>query len=357
MFARVRQAFSHRHDPVIRPHIGQVIDRKLLLAGRVLREGALLPATAATPRWRNLLNTYHSFVHGKIAGARLLATFGSRRTEVRTDGDGYFSVEMDLPARVTGPLWQKVHFSLIDAPGHRGPTPAAEGLVLVHPLESRYGVISDVDDTVLSSNVTRRFRMILTVLLSNAHTRLPFAGVGALYRALERGQGDEHNPIFYVSNGPWNLHDLLVEFFRVNDIPLGPIHLRDWGTHLVLARKPTGTHKRARISHILHCFPKMPVVLIGDSGEHDPEIFGAIAQEFPGRVAAIYIRCVHRDPRRREQMASLEADMSRAGVDFLLVADSEEAAVHAASKGLIPMASVEAVRRDKRANEQRTGGG
>jgi phosphatidate phosphatase APP1 len=90
-----------------------------------------------------------------------------------------------------------------------------------------------------------------------------------------------------VSNGPWNLHDLLVDFFRLNGIPLGPISLRDWGAHLVLARKPAGTHKRMQIARIMAFFPNLPVILIGDSGEHDPEIFTRIAQEFPGRVDTI----------------------------------------------------------------------
>jgi len=325
-----------------------VIERRLLLGGRVLREGVSLPATAATPRWRNLLNTYRSFVHVKVVDARLLAVFGDAQTEVKTDGDGYFSVELELPAPATGPLWQKVVFRLLEASGYGGPQVQAEGLVLVHPLKSRFAVISDIDDTVLASNVTSKFRMMLRVLLTNAHTRMPFAGVGAFYRALENAHGAEHNPIFYVSNGPWNLHDLLVDFFRLNGIPLGPISLRDWGTHLVLARKPTGTHKRAQMARILAFFPTVPVVLIGDSGEHDPEIFTRIAREFPGRVDTIYIRCVHDEPGRQAAIQRLRDEMVASGVEFLLVADSEEAATHAAARGLIPAQAVDAVRRDKR---------
>jgi phosphatidate phosphatase APP1 len=344
---RAHRAWQQRHDPVIRPHIGQAIERRLLLGGRVLREGAPLPATASTPRWRNLLNTYRSFVHVKIAGARLLASFGDAQTEVVTDGDGYFSLELEMSGPVAGPLWQEVVFRLLEAPDYSGPPVEAKGLVLVHPLKARFAVISDIDDTVLASNVTSKLRMMARVLLSNAHTRMPFAGVGAFYRALEAGNGNEHNPIFYVSNGPWNLHDLLVDFFRLNGIPLGPISLRDWGAHLVLARKPTGAHKRAQIAKIMAFFPKVPVVLIGDSGEHDPEIFSRIAREFPGRVQAIYIRCVGNDPARRESMRQLGAALAGEGVDFRVVNDSEEAALHAAGKGLIPADSVESVRHDK----------
>ena len=228
-----------------------------------------------------------------------------------TDEEGYFSVEMELPAPVAGPLWQEVNFALVEAGTRRG-TVTARGLVLVDPMKSRFAVISDIDDTVLASNVTSKLRMGLRVLLSNAHTRMPFAGVGALYRALEKGHGEEHNPIFYVSNGPWNLHDLLVDFFRLNEIPLGPIYLRDWGTHLLLARKPTGTHKRTQIGQIMSFFPEVPVVLIGDSGEHDPEIFLDVAQEFPGRVDTIYIRCVG-DDRSDSRSWERSAGGSRSG--------------------------------------------
>jgi hypothetical protein len=119
---RATQAWQHRHDPVIRPHIGQVIQRKLLLGGRVLREGPPAPATATTPRWRNVLNTFRSFVHVKVVGARVLACFGDSQAEVVTDGDGYFSLELELPAPVTGPPWQKVLSSCWtpqDLPGRR----------------------------------------------------------------------------------------------------------------------------------------------------------------------------------------------------------------------------------------------
>ena len=350
ILSRARHLWSHRHEAVIRPHIGQVIERRLLLGGRVLVEGALAPSSATTPRWQNLINTWHSFVHRKVAGARLQAVFGSARTEVTTDEEGYFSVELDLPMPVAGPLWQEVEFTLLerhDVTGVDRPVTAI-GMVLVHPMKSRFAVISDIDDTVLASDVTSKLRMALKVLFSNAHTRLPFAGVGALYRAFEKGHGNEHNPVFYVSNGPWNLHDLLVEFFRLHDIPLGPIYLRDWGSHLVLARKPTGTHKRAQIGRIMAFFPEVPVLLIGDSGEHDPEIFLAVVKEFPGRVDTVYIRCVGDDRSRREELARIGDEIRAAGADFVAVADSEAAAVHAAGRGLVPAQAIEAVRLDKR---------
>jgi phosphatidate phosphatase APP1 len=139
LLARARRIWSHRHEPVIRPHIGQVIERRLLLGGRVLVEGALAPASATTPRWQNLVNTWHSFVHRKLAGARLQVQFADARTEVTTDSEGYFSVEMELPAPVAGPLWQEVSFALVDRHEHHPEDKpvTAIGLVLVCTPSSR----------------------------------------------------------------------------------------------------------------------------------------------------------------------------------------------------------------------------
>ena len=108
---------------------------------------------------------------------------------------------------------------------------ASIGEVLVAPpARRRSASISDLDDTVIQSRVTSFLQAVRTVMLGNARTRLPFPGVAAFYRALERGGdgGDEQNPIFYVSSSPWNIHDLIAEFLDVQGIPTGPIRLRDW---------------------------------------------------------------------------------------------------------------------------------
>lgn len=136
--------------------------------------------------------------------------------------------------------------------------------------------------------------------------------------------------------------------FNMNQIPLGPIYLRDWGAHLVLARKPPGTHKRLQIARILKFFPHLPVVLIGDSAEHDPEIFAGIAREFPGRIDSIYIRHVRKSRGRDPSMTNLVAELREVGTDFLLVSDSAAAAEHAARKGLIAAQAIDPVRRDAR---------
>src|SRR3546814_20368192 len=55
-------------------------------------------------------------------------------------------------------------------------------------------------------------------------------------------------------------------------------------------------HKLALISNMLELYDQFPFVLIGDSGQRDPEISAQVVRRHPGRVAAISIRDVTRNP-------------------------------------------------------------
>ena len=169
--------------------------------------------------------------------------------------------------------------------------------MLVPHKAAQFGVISDIDDTVVQTDVTRWLRVLGAVLFGNAHTRLPFRGVAAFYRALEAGVSADGaqrlNPLFYVSSSPWNLYDLLLEFLTLSNIPLGPLNLRAWrGGTSELLPSGHGAFKQAEIRRILDTFPDLPFILIGDSGEEDPEIYGEIVSAYPGRILAVYIRNV-----------------------------------------------------------------
>jgi phosphatidate phosphatase APP1 len=193
--------------------------------------------------------------------------------------------------------------------------------------------------------------MILTVVLSNEHTRKPFEGVAGLYRALQRGlSGGEENPIFYVSNSPWNLYTVLLEFLNLQKIPLGPLLLRDFGDHLFFSQEPE-SHKKSNIKMILDSFPHLPFVLIGDSGERDPEIYRDIVKEYPARIRAIYIRSINKRPSRLAAIDRLIEEVRQTDSQLVLTPDSEFAAAHAAAEGLISTNELAAVRSDKKKDQ------
>lgn len=323
-----------RDDPVhIMAYRGYGTAGKLTLSGRVLQDEPVGTAGEHDSLWKNLGNTWKRFETDELPHARLRATFGAWSGETVANDEGYFRFEIE-PAVPPDPaaVWHPVELELVD--------PAlpvrATGAILVPPPDAEYGIISDIDDTVVETGVTRRLAMARTVFLGNARTRLPFKGVAAFYDALHQGvTAGGTNPLFFVSSSPWNLYDLLIEFMELHAIPPGPLLLRDFGVdRRKLLETSSPQHKLGCIRPILDGYPGLKFVLIGDSGEKDPEIYREVVREYPGRILAVYIRRIH-VPGRDEQVQALAEEIRGQGVPMLLVPDTEAAAVHAAGLGLI----------------------
>ena len=122
--------------------------------------------------------------------------------------------------------------------------------------------------------------------------------------------------MFYVSSSPWNLHGFLHGFLRHRDFPLGPLLLRD-----LIGTREGRARKHDRIEEVLDRHPDLPFVLIGDSGEKDPQVYADVVRAHPGRILAVYIREVRLDPGdgRVEQVTDGWAE----DVPFVLAADSD----------------------------------
>ena len=220
---------------------------------------------------------------------------------MRTDISGSISTPGDTPH--SDNIWHMMDLHLEHLPSVRG-----QGQVFIPPERCRYAVISDIDDTIMETGVANKLRMLWRLFVEDAESRVPFPGAAALYRALYAGStGDQANPMLYVSRAPWGIYDVIDEFFAQHGIPIGPIlFLREWGlTWMRPFPRKAEEHKRDLINNMLALYHNLPVVLIGDSGQHDPEIYRRVADEHPGRVLAVYIRNVSRDPKRISEIEGL----------------------------------------------------
>jgi phosphatidate phosphatase APP1 len=349
--SRLRKITGFNNPLMIIPYLGYGTTDKLVFGGRVLEDEGFTPAGSADRTWRNLINMYKRFETDEVPGARVRARFQGIENEVTTDDEGYFSFEIELVRGLDANQWQQVELELVDPPSPKAHPVRAIAEVLVPSAAARFGIISDIDDTVLSTNVSNKLKMILTVILSNEHTRKPFEGVAGFYRALQRGiTGGEDNPIFYVSNSAGNLYTVLREFLNLQKIPLGPLLLRDFGDHLLFSKDPE-SHKKSNIKMILESFPHLPFVLIGDSGERDPEIYRDVVREYPARIRAIYIRSVNKHPSRLAAIDKLIEEVRHTGSQLVLTPDSEFAAAHAAAEGWISTGGLAAVRAEKKKDQ------
>ena len=344
---------------MIVPYRGYAGQSRVLVQARVQEAKAILPATEGDSVWRNLFRTYQRVDADPVARARVRVTVGDARREVVADDEGFIRawIELATPLPATEP-WQPATLELLAPMPFSGAEVRATAHVRVLSGTPTFGVISDLDDTVIQSRITNFLQAVRTVMLGNARTRLPFPGVAAFYRALELGgDGTRRNPIFYVSSSPWNIHDLIAEFMEVQEIPRGPISLRDWDiVFSALTSSHLGTFKEPVIREILDLYPSLPFILIGDNSQKDPEIYRAILGRYPERILAIYIRNVDTNPGRAASVQALAKEVLAAGSTLVLADDTYVAAEHAAAQGWITRESLPSIREEKKADEGTTGG-
>ncbi len=340
-----------RGGTLIQPYRGFASQREIFLMGRVFRQQRASPIIRKGRLGRDLVDIARRISRRGAPGITLTARFGNSYQHVTTDRDGYFHIDMCFakpPRRER--LWHRLQ---IEAPANDSGPHRSMGIFFLPPRQARYVVISDIDDTVIFTGVANKVKMVWRLFFQGVRERVAFPGVAAFYRALHRGvAGDEFNPMLYVSRSPWGLYEILEEFFELHDIPEGPIlFLREWGLSW---RRPlprrAKEYKLTLIRRMLAIYDELPFILIGDSGQRDPEIYAQIVREHPGRIAAIYIRDVSKASRRRS-IEALSAEIAATGTPLLLATDTRAMAQHAAEHGFISRKAVFDVAGEKRDEE------
>ena len=349
--ARLLRRLNADKPITVQPYRGFGNGQVFHLMGRVLQNKGLKEASESDTVWENLVAMYNRFNSNEIPHAEVAVSFQDKTIVTKADKEGYFNLQFPLQGQLPeGEHWHTVSLKLLNATQEPG---EITGKFLIPPKTSSFGIISDIDDTVLRTNSSNLLKMVRLTLLNNAHTRLPFEGVAGLYRALYKGTSlSSNNPLFYVSSSPWNLYDLLEDFFELHQIPMGPFLLRDFGIDSTkFIKSGHGDHKVAQIKKILKTYPTMKFILIGDSGEKDPEIFSEIVQAFPDRISCIYIRDVSKG-KRDKAVDMLIKQVAKNGIEMVVVADSLEAAKHASEKGFIDLNAIVDIQKEKEKDAQ-----
>lgn len=330
----------HPQDPLqIHGYQTYGTDSHLYLMGRALEdEGVNFDKTDVANTFKN---AYKQFRSDELPHAKLRIRLPDDHVFYSTtDGEGYFKVDQaveNLRALTNEQGWLQLELGYDDENQKRliKNDNRFPGQMLIPSKKAEYGVISDIDDTILRTGVTSllKWRVIINTLFTDVGSRTPFKGAASFYNKLHLGKsGNASNPMFYVSNSPWNLYHYLQAFIKNNNFPKGPILLRDFRTPFDHTPKPEKPHKQHEIRNILNTYPEMQFVLIGDSGEHDADIYIEIAEEFPEQIKAIYLRSVNHEKRVFRVRGLLERfELTPA----LLVKESAKAEDHARELGLI----------------------
>lgn len=336
-------------EPIkIFPYHGFGNEKYVYIKGRVLENEKIRDEKPDGSNWEHIKDTYKRFESDEIPYIKVKGSFAGQEKETETDEEGFFEFEFQFDSPIDYEKHgKKIKLELLETKTDKDEK-EAEGIIFVPDKDTEFGIISDIDDTVLVSEITNFLARIKLALLHDATERSPFPGIAAFLRALQKGYDDKGvNPLFFVSGSEWNLYDLLVNFFRYHDVPEGPLFLKDKGLSRQEGRIETkgSAHKIEKIRHVLEAYPDLKFICIGDSGEKDPETYHHVMEEFPNRIIGIYIRDVSKDDRDKE-VQELKKKVEAKGAEMLLVEETLSAAKHAAKMRWINEDQLEEIQKE-----------
>lgn len=253
------------------------------LSGRVLEDQGTRAPNAEAGAADNIVDNLKALESDELRDVEVRINVGAAGYTATTDADGVFTLKVKglspLAAMATG----EVPVSVSVAAPARVRAEAGHGRLFIHdgPI---IGVISDVDDTVVKTHVTDKSKLVDAVLFRNSRQLEPVDGAAAAYRkAKERGA----RAFFYLSGSPQNFYQRIQDYLSTQSFPAGPLLLKNLGADKLTQQEG---YKLARIEELLASLPQMRVLLVGDSGEKDPEIYAEAKRRHPDRVLGVVIR-------------------------------------------------------------------
>jgi phosphatidate phosphatase APP1 len=259
------------------------------LSGRALEDRGLSEAGSNERRWHKLKRNLRALHSYELPRARVDVSVLGRSYPLRADQEGVFRLKLPGPLPIGR---HAVRATLIGERAFR----VQAGWLHVYSARPGVAVISDIDDTVLRTGVTNKLKMIRRVLLSNARDLESFPHAAALYRMFVR----KRMPLIFVSGSPISFYSRLQRFFAYRLFPRAPIYLKDFGSDRLFDQTK---YKLDRIAGAMALLPNYRFVLIGDSGEKDPEIYNQARRRYPSRVVRILIHNVTNSAAKEERFA------------------------------------------------------
>ena len=251
---------------------------------RVLGRVVLVPRRARTgigKATEDLIKRrgYRNFFSAACVRAAVTITVGDVTVEALTDRGGY--IDQRIRNHHLPPGWQEVQV-------RSRTSKAAHAEVHVVADDVTFGLVSDIDDTIISTWLPRPMIAAWNTFVRDESARQAVPGMARFYAAmLARHPGA---PVMYVSTGAWNTHGFLSRFLKRHGYPPGAMLLTDWGPTNTGWFRSGMAHKSETLLQLTRDFPNVSWLLVGDDGQHDPAIYSEFARVAPDRVRAIAIR-------------------------------------------------------------------
>ncbi|AKU14786.1 App1 family protein [Luteipulveratus mongoliensis] len=260
------------------PYTGYGNPRLARVLGRVAlgRDGQ--PGTSPTADEAPVRRGIRVFFAAPVSEVAVSVTFGDATIDTVSDRGGYFDVDLKSHGLQAG--WHEATITAGDV--------EVRAPVQIIGDDIRFGIVSDIDDTCLITMLPRPMLAAYNSFVRQETARRVVPGMAAMYRSLLAHHPGA--PIVYVSTGAWNTHAVLTRFLRRHGYPAGALLLTDWGPTESSWFRSGQAHKRAQLRRLATEFPHIRWVLVGDDGQHDPQIYEDFALEHPESVECVAIR-------------------------------------------------------------------
>ena len=304
--------------------------RRVLIHGRALEDEAQPSPQARGTPLGNLVRSVRLLETDELTDRPVTVNCGGRRATSRTDKEGFWQVWLDsgerpfasgeLPVQVTVQVSKRTSLE-------------AEGIALVYPDTTARIIVTDFDDTLCETGMRHKLSAAVKTLTSDPSRMKPVAGMNGFLTELARParDGEPPSPVFYLSGGLVNFYPRIAAFLESNRFPRGVLLLRNFGPGPSNDPLSVSEYKTKRLEMLLGLFPGSRTVLVGDSGEKDPEIYAALRKKHPDRVQAVCIRFLEPEERKSPRLAGM-----------ILFPDGAEALRQARLHALVPAKPAEA---------------
>ncbi|WP_022880975.1 App1 family protein [Gryllotalpicola ginsengisoli] len=279
---RARRARGKGYLPTVLPYAGYGAPTWARILGRVVLAKEPRPGSRTDRLYRRReesVRGWRSFTSVPVGDVPVVAEIEGVEHVLHPDRGGVIDevIPIDLPPGRHDVLLRP----------HGSDSVSTAPLLIVDPAVE-FGVVSDVDDTVMVTWLPRPLLAGWNTFVLDEHARVSTPGMAVLYERVRT----EHpsSPFIYLSTGPWNVAPTLRRFLTRNLFPSGPLLLTDWGpTHDRFFRSGR-VHKEQNLQRLAAEFPGMKWLLFGDDGQHDEEIYSTFIAQHPGSVVAVAIR-------------------------------------------------------------------
>lgn len=227
---------------------------------------------------RDVSRWWREFLTVTVADVPVTVQLGSQTHHVRSVRGGYVDAALasdlcpgwhDIPLEVTG-------------------RPEVLGRVRVVGPQERLGLVSDIDDTVMITALPRPLLAFWNTFIVHESRRRAVPGMAALYARLRKDDPD--SLVVYVSTGAWNVARAISRFLASHGYPDGPLLMTDWGPTAEGWFRSGQAHKRTQLRRLVRELPQLRWVLVGDDGQHDPQLYAEFTNQVPEKVTMVLIR-------------------------------------------------------------------